>query len=605
MQTFLLPVKSHKKFVKIFSFSVFYYLCLEKSTFIIDMKSKKYDLRQGKSNRRNTMLYEPTDIFSKELNEEIKGLENIPVDEIQYYVGNYSKAINRLKSDGVKSLADLIRFRLDNPLQVTSKIIHSWKELVMEQKDTIISDWEDFCLTRMLPCKYEEKLGFDKNMRNAIIEYADLLKERVENKRFKDIVPKSAYLRAEILYYAYKERFSDKDITNYLPQTNEHFRKIRTDTIRQMLSGELLADNARLRPEIIRHAEKIKANSCFKNIKVLEELSRSKKPSFIPELGFDTTKIASSYYIVPKGQKKLYDAVSAGIIDTLTKAVLPADVEELYSRIAENPKTKEAGVFNDQIIKNVLADTDIVDILDDATVQIRAEFLTSDKQRYSRIIYSAKKEITTEQVIKIYIDIYHSRPAAGPATNKEYGICCQSKRIWYYGKPRIQVEKAIENYALKHKTFYLSELFAHLKENGYTILKSVRAPITKYCSVDNKDTNHFCHKDFTSDFPQYSWRNSSIYGQSNWLLCRVKEILLEEKAVEYETIVQEIISRAKGTPYENIMKKRVKTILQKYTGERMPLSLKKGKIMANEPFFSQTDFNTIGLRHIENKGWKK
>ena len=561
-------------------------------------KSRKYV-------RHNGLVYEETDLFAQVRDESIKDLESVPVEQIQYYVSNYSKAINRLKSEGVKSLADLIRFRPKTPLQVTSKIIREWKEIVLARKDLIISDWEDFYTTRILPSNYDDSLGFDENLRNAIIEYADLIRERAKNRRFKDLAPKSAYLKAMILNFAYKEGLSDRDIANYLPQSNEHFRKIRTDTIALILSGKLLANNARLHPELISLANKIKASCKFKNVNVLKEMSGSRKPTFIPELGFDMTKVADSYYIVPKGQKKIYDGVAAGIMDTLTKTVLPKNPKELLNRITENPKTKDAGVFDDQIIRNMLADSEIVDVLDDGTVQIKAEFLTSDKQRYSRIIFSAKKEITTEQVIKLYTETYHSRPAAGPATNEEYGICCQSKRVWYYGKPRIQVEKAIENYALEHKTFYLSELLDHLKGKGYTILKSVRAPITKSCSVDNKDTNHFCHKSFTALLPEYSWRNSSIYGQSNWLLCRVRDILQEMGELDFEDMVQEIIRRAKGTPYENIMKKRAKTVLQKFIGKKLPLSVKKGKISANEPYFSQTDFDSVGLRHTEHKGWKK
>lgn len=537
--------------------------------------------------------------------EELRELADVPIEQIKFYVSNYSKAINKLKSEGISDMAGLLAFLPQNPAQVTARIIIEWKDVVISRRYEIAADWKDLITTRLLPAKYDEKAGFDENLRDAIVEYAALLRKRAYDKRFNDIAPKSAVLKAEILEYAYRDNLSDKEISRFLPQSHEHFRKIRTDTIKQMLSGQKLPSNAQLRPELYELACKLKERCIFHNLKLLARLSNSASPRFIPEMGFDTTAIAASEYIVPKGQKKTYDGLVAGILDALTKVVHPKETDELTDIIRKNPKVQEAGDFDAAIIGNILADTDIVDVLEDGRVQVKAEFLKSDRQRFSRIIYSAGKEITTEQIISQYISIYHSKPAAGPATSKEYGICCQSKRLWYYGEPRMQVERAIEKFALEHKTFHFSELTGYLEEKGYTILKSVRAPITKYCSVDNKDSDHFCHKDFTADFPQYSWRNSSIYGQSNWLLREVRDILVAEGRVETDALIGLLTERAKGTLYEDIMKKRAKTIIRKFSGKGLPLVEVNGMIEPNEPYFSDTDYELAGLRQIATKGWKK
>ena len=146
--------------------------------------------------------------------------------------------------------------------------------------------------------------------------------------------------------------------------------------------------------------------------------------------------------------------------------------------------------------------------------------------------------------------------------------------------------------------FYISELEIYLKEQGYSIpqYKSFRTKITRFCSPDVHDANHFCHKDYTENYPEYTWRNPTQYGQTNWILNCVKEILDDKWFEEIDTVLAQLKEKAIGSDFEEIVNKRAKYILPSYCGDTQPFYFDGKKISKNEPYYSQCDFSTIGLR---------
>ena len=95
-------------------------------------------------------------------------------------------------------------------------------------------------------------------------------------------------------------------------------------------------------------------------------------------------------------------------------------------------------------------------------------------------------------------------------------------------------------YAEENKVFYYFELEQYLLDKGYSISKSIRTQITDICSVDNKDNNHFCHKDYVEDYPEFSWRNPTQYGQTNWILNVIRDILNVNSPVEFSSLVAQL-----------------------------------------------------------------
>jgi len=237
----------------------------------------------------------------------------------------------------------------------------------------------------------------------------------------------------------------------------------------------------------------------------------------------------------------------------------------------------------------------LVYVFNNNLIQIKNQYLTYAGQRYARIIYDAGTKITTEDVRKRYEDIYKTDPSTGPNAAGIYGISCEGKKYWYYGEPKVPVQQKVTEFAEDKKTFYYDDIEQEIINEGYTIPHAFRVYITNVCAVDNKDRDHFCHKDHVDDYPQYSWRSPSRYGQINWILNEIKNILKERESIMIDVLVAEIEERSKSTEYRDATK-WTKYIATNYSGDDMPFNLFDGKISKNEPIFSETDFDTIALR---------
>lgn len=542
-------------------------------------------------------------VNQQEANLTMQRLSVIPISELQYHVpsSEYRTAINRLKAKGIATMSQLASFEAEGYTNLASvRIALKWKTFVVENSKKIISEWEDYNSTKTIPSSYDSSLGIVQNFKNALIEYAEIIKSRLSDKRYfkSSISPeaKSACLLANILLLAYRDGYNDDEIRKNPSlgkvYTYERIQEIRSKCVECILiKGKTRFNNIRFHQDLI----KIKGECMFKSLRILENRYGLKDVNILSLLGFDLINVCDESIVIPPYAKGIYSRVAAVTTDVLLESLLPEDKDSIVQYILDSPKLEDEN-FNPAFVANILDNPSIIDEFEDGRIQIKDKFLTNDSQRFARIIYNAQEKITADEAKKRYEEEYGSTPAAGPSTDERYGICCQSKKYWYYGEPLTPIKDAIADYAEKNKIFYYSELENHLKSCGYYIQKSIRTIITNICRVDNKDINHFCHKDYTNSYSSYSWRNPTIYGQTNWMLKETKAILGEQTSMNFDMLMSALADRASGTEYEKAVKKNGRYAISSFCGEGLPFVSANNLIIKNEPYFSETEFATIGLK---------
>jgi hypothetical protein len=529
-------------------------------------------------------------------------LEQVPTEELKYYFSEYNNIVDRLSAEGIKNLGQLYGL----PLYDISKIpnigsaaldkIQTMKDTLVQDAQAIVNSWKEFQTIYELPSNYDRNLGLSRNLKNALLEFAQIIEKNKNNKRYiaNSQQWKSFSLLATILRKYYDEGKSDNQIAEEEGYTSQHINNVRHDCVIDILSGGVFFKNYKLNQNILDLIASLKAECLFSTLDKFVSYSGSSDTDLLTDLKCDIIQIKDTTFLIPKDTKGIYEKVGKVIIKTLVENPLPTDKDVIYELIVNNDEL--SGINFDSIfVENVLACEELVDVFNNNLIQIKNQYLTYAGQRYARIIYEAGAKITTEEVRKRYEDIYKTVPSSGPNTAGVYGISCEGKKYWYYGEPKVPIQQKVTEFAENRKIFYYDDIEEEIINEGYTIPQAFRVYITNVCAVDNKDKDHFCHKDYVDDYPHYSWRSPSRYGQINWILNEIKNILKERGSIMIDVLVAEIEERSKSTEYRDATK-WTKYIATNYSGDDMPFNLFDGKISKNEPIFSETDFDIIALR---------
>ena len=529
-------------------------------------------------------------------------LEQVPIEELKYYFPEYNNIVDRLNAEGIKNLGQLYGL----PLYDISKIpnigsaaldkIQTMKDALVQDAQAIVKSWKEFQTIYELPSNYDRNLGLSRNLKNALLEYAQIIEKNKKNKRYISNSQqwKSFSLLASTLRKYYDEGKSDNQIAEEEGYTSQHINKVRHDCVIEILSGNVFFKNYKLNQNILDLIASLKEECLFSTLDKFVSYSGSSDTDLLTDLKCDIIQIKDTTFLIPKDTKGIYKAVGQVIIKTLVENPLPTDKDVIYELIVSNDELSDVN-YDSIFVENVLACDELIDVFNNNLIQIKNQYLTYAGQRYARIIYEAGTKITTEDVRKRYEDIYKTDPSTGPNAAGIYGISCEGKKYWYYGEPKVPVQQKVTEFAEARKAFRYDDIEQEIINEGYTIPQAFRVYITNVCAVDNKDRDHFCHKDYVDDYPQYSWRSPSRYGQINWILNEIKNILKERGSIMIDVLVAEIEERSKSTEYRDATK-WTKYIATNYSGDDMPFNLFDGKISKNEPIFSETDFDTIALR---------
>lgn len=542
-------------------------------------------------------------------------LEPVPIDELKFHFLSDTNIVERLKTGGIKNLGQLYGSsmqkieRINNVGPSILPRIQAIKDAVSQNPNGFIDAWQDSLIIHELPSNYNRSLGLEVNLRNAIIEYAQVIEAKLDNARYIENSQKhkTYQLLAAILRQFYLEKRSTEQISQNVGYTRAHIEITKNKCISDIISGAIFFYNYRLNQSMIDLIQSLKDECLFDPIQKFKVYSGSSAPWLLSDLGLDTLDILDNgdvTLLIPKDTKGIYRTVWQVINQILQDNPLPTDIDVIYQLVTSHEDLADIE-YDTLFVEKILANDKIVENKGNHTIQIKNDYLSSVAQRYARIIYEADHKMTTDEVRAQYEAVYKSTPSAGPNIAGKYGVSCEGKKYWYYGQPRIPIQKKISDYAEDKEVFYYVDLEQELLNEGYSIPQAIRVYITNVCVVDNKDKDHFCHKDCIDSHPEYSWRNTNKYGWANWIFNEIKSIILDRKSVPQQEMIDELDKRSQSTDYSSVRQRLQYNNMGNYCGEDKPFIIKDGNVVINQPVYDTTDFETIGLRGVKYAYFKQ
>ena len=534
--------------------------------------------------------------------------DNIPIVELKYHVSSkMERYISLLKNNGIEKLGQLYSLTESEIRNMSGaggkavKEIEALQQRLKDDQQKIIECWHESTILYELPSNYDSSLGLIPNLQNAITELVSIMESRFHNRRYVDTdqTRKTQKLRIDILKLFYQEGKNDMQIANILGKSQTHISKSRRDVVTPFYYGNridksVFYNNIYLRKGLVELVKSLEDECLFREKTKFVRYSGMDDETFLADFGFDLTKVLDVDFIILKETKDNYSQVGKDVVNALNDKVIPCSIEEIVRIVEDSPKSSELD-YDSNFVYNILSCTNIVDVIEDGIIQIQYKYLSSYERKCARILYESGKLLTKDELSNEIEKRDGKKPTLNPSNAKKYGINSQGNK-WYYGEPRVPIQKKILGFAEEEIIFTYQELEQFLKDEGYSMHQTIRSNITNVCVVDNKDKNHFCHKDFVDDYPEFSWRNPTKYGQTNWILNEIKTILEEGKELPEDELLAELERRSLSTEFNSVVAKRAKYIFKAYCGDDKPFVIENGIVEKNSSVFENTEFAYIGLR---------
>lgn len=535
-------------------------------------------------------------------------LRGISIDEMEFYVDSdeFRKNCGSLKRKGIKTLEDLYLFEYaPKPLQAYKEAAKKWQCVLKNKTEVVITEWKEANIAKCLPQTIDVNSTLIENIDKAVTELINLLMHRKASPKYaRDSYVKGHY--ATILDKYYNGKKSPEEIAPDLDLTTQRVIDIKNEILRAFFSGQVISTNLRINQSLI-DAQKRIAEDCVLNReeKLLDFLGKSNDRIVYDLLGYDFVDVVEGIrFVVPKDTKGIYTKISESFLYILRAATVPLDQDTIIESIEQHPKVvKENKEFDVAFVENLLRCEDLIEKVvnseqEEPLYRIRSPYLSSKEQRLIRIIYDYREPINLNYAKEIYEQKYNEKCTTNTSALRKAGFNCVSGNKWQYGEKLESIKGFIENYIDEKEIFYYTDLVSILKEKGYFTEneKTIRAYITNICSVDTADRLHFCHKDKVEDYSGYNWRNSNRDGLTNWILNRIKDVLLKQQSATLDELYDTISEAAKDTDFEFRIQQRIKYTIDKYSGLDYPFTLDNGLVRKNSPIFEKTNFEIIGLK---------
>lgn len=474
--------------------------------------------------------------------------------------------------------------------------------------DKIIADTSEDSIPEILsfPVRIEKEAGLFYNLKQAFIEIGQELISRIGSRDYGKAMKYASAanetfplkLVAEVLTKIYKEDRTLIDTSRELEYVREHIRNIHSKTVAALIAGDTICNNVRLNSDLIEWSELVREEYALRSEKDLIDAAGEYDEQSLSILGFDSVGISNTgiRFVIPKGKKRTYSNVADALISVFRDTIIPIGKEDVIERISHHYKMVETEDYEETFIENILTDSELIES-HDGMYWLKTEYLTTDQQKMARLLFEEKNPISSKDAQIKFETLYNHRMSSPFSVLKKYGVKNLHGNIWAYSeKELLPLQAFIDNYALEHKIFYFKDLESELKSSGYIVSASVRSYITNTCQVDNNDKNHFCHKEFVDDYNDFSWRNQTRAGITNWIINRIKDALGREDEKPVSEIYSYVQNEAEGTVYAHLIRYRTQSIIDKYSGAGLPFLLKDNLLQKNPAVFDSFDFSIEGLK---------
>ncbi len=532
-------------------------------------------------------------------------LKDIPADELKTYYDEY--LIDKLKTGKCKNLLDIYN-KTDRDLLLIPHVggamykkLRAIRDSLRSNPNYYIDEWTVANTLCQLPSNYDRSLGLNANLTNAFTEFAQIVCDNLDNKRYiKTPQQRRTYsLLADVLTRIYNDGASTKEIAEEKGVTPQRIEQVKNDCISEILKGEKFFYNYILNQDLLDLIGSVGEECLYAPIQQYYDYSGSTELSRLGGLGYDTTNIEGLEILIPKDTKGICYKVWRVILNVMCENPLPTDRNVIEQLILDHKDLAKID-YDIRFIEFILSSDYFVDNKGDNLIQIKNRFLSHNAQRMARIVFEADDKLTTKEVMKRFEEIYKYSPTANNISDaNKYGICCQGKKFWYYGEPKIPLQQWVTEFAEEKEIFYYSELEEAAIKAGYTILSAIRAYITNVCASDCKDNDHFCLKDCVDQYKKYKWRAGKSYGWANWLYNEIKKILAKKGSLPVSDMIDELDARSQKTEYKKVRQRIQYNNMADYCGVDKPFIVTNGIVGINKSVYDKTDFELIGLRGVK------
>lgn len=534
-------------------------------------------------------------------------LFQVDISELLYYFKHkrHSIAVNRLRSGGVRSIGMLMSYsyaRLSRIPYIGASTLESatqFQQWLKMEWPLVLGEALKGEEKVYLPLDYDPEASVMKNIRQALVEASEIMFDRINNPHFvRSPRDKGGVeLIARILKERYVSEKSFGEIAKEIGKTQWHVTKNHSDFVMRMVTGKAVNRTLYLRKELVKGVKAMTKAGIFS---ISDESNRDNEVEdrLATSIGIVTLEVVGQFYImIPAREKCRYAQKLHCLIRVLRETVIPKERDVFLKHVFMQREFDDPNNENDRKFVTTLIDDDrLTDPLPDGRVKMCIEHLVSDEQRMGRIIYDSHRRLTRNEFFRMFEEKF-GRPSntVNFSNLRKYGIH-SSGDLWAYGHKRSPMNHYIATYAREKRIFYMSELVHQLEVEGYPILNRVRNYVTFNCLVDNDDTNHFCHKDYVDDYPEFAWRRTGRVGLSNMILRTMRDILLNDGPMQREELIDRIESLARRDGTDWYIRQRVKSVLVIYCGPDKPFLNDNGMISINKEVIDRINFATIGRR---------
>ena len=552
-----------------------------------------------------------------EQNPKIQSLARIPLSEIQNYVNwaEFSKNGNKMNNLGIKTLADLLNYVPSNSTTRANMIAGQWRDIVEKNSDTIISSWNEYHTVRDLPSAVSVDNSPIDCIFKAINDLILLFRERKDIPRYRDVMDADGCIQGSvdnvigILDKYYNEKKELQEIGGELGIGRESVRQIKQKITDALLSGKTICHNIRLNRDLLEELKSVRDICYYSNVRQIEDfIGKAGNDDLLKEvLSCDFVDIIDGIrFVIPADTKGIYEKVKRAFLKAMCKSVCLIDKETVLAKVDEElDKIKDEVDYDEAFIGNLLACDEIVEkgVIEDNGApgyRIKQEHLVNKEQRLARLVYD-NQPIAMSEAKRLFEELYHEKASENTQALNNYGIYHKEKGVWWYGRSLAPIRSTIKAFVMEKVIFNYQDVVSKLEADGYTVdnERSIRANITEFCSVNVKDTNHFCLKDSVGDYPDFSWSNPTRDGLTNWILNRIKDVLEGKESIGFKDLIKVIEIQAKGSDYESRIRGMIKTTVNRYSGQDHPFFLEEGQVKKNDSEFGKTNFDIIGLKGVK------
>ena len=454
-------------------------------------------------------------------------------------------------------------------------IIQHVQEYIMNNLDKIENNFERKCQIQELPH------FTDNNQHTIATKIETALRQTIDLLRLRSDKKTEAFLIENLLLTpkSYELVGKLKEELDGRPVTHDQIRFLLKKRILPKLMGGYsnpIAENIVWNEDFITELIEVKDDCLYRSMDYLKRKANIQKDS--GESIIQSILRLFDFDVLEMGQFRTYQDQEYIILDSRNekKASVYKHIRAFYDFL----KDKAIPYPKDELILGIL-DTDTDNSLNEETLQrilschtwieqeggkcqLKYEHLPSNDIKIARLFYENR---TTQEITDSMLRTWNEEKTGTDDSNfavsfgnakRKFNFIQNAGRQGVYryqedGKSLTSIIETIATFAKEKEVFKMDDLMCFVESKGYAAYQesSIRTYVLKFCQPANEDKNIMCYSEAISKHEEYTWRNRTRNGVTNWIINTAISILKENPShtLKYNNLENKIIKASSETDY--------------------------------------------------------